>query len=215
MDALNSALWPILGVAAHPLGVQITGRALAPRWQAGQAIHLALPNQLLPLTALTFAPAPDIWEIYLPAGHPLAGLAPGDAVPARAPVGKPLVWPLPPFRLLVDAPDLVRVWPLIRTALARRTDVAVLWPPDQPLPDLPAEIEMHRRPATPELRAWADIVLLDAADTPHITAPRNAWALATPPMPCGVGACQACGVRLGHHHHLACQTGPVIAPPTR
>lgn len=209
MDTLT---WSITAVAAHPLGVQITGRALVPRWQVGQAMQVAVPGTAWPHTALPWAIEADHWAVYLPAHHPLAGLAPGDEVLARAPLGKPVLWPPAPFRLLVTVPDLSRVWALVLAALARRADVAVLWPPDLPLPDLPPEIEIHRTPLTPDLHTWADVILLDAGDAPHLTPPRKAWVLATPPMPCGTGACVACGVRLGSHHHLACQTGPIILP---
>ena len=41
-------------------------------------------------------------------------------------------------------------------------------------------------------------------------ADRFAQALVAPPMACGVGACQGCGVDTAHGMKLACADGPVF-----
>ena len=67
-------------------------------------------------------------------------------------------------------------------------------------------MEIHRGPLTAELALWADAVALDVADPAARAArlralapergPDYVQALHQPPMPCGVGACQACWVHL-------------------
>ena len=78
-----------------------------------------------------------------------------------------------------------------------------------------------RGPLNEELARWADVVPLDVADPAararHIRelAPGRArdyvQALLSTPLPCGVGACQACWAGTGRARRLACVDGPVFA----
>ncbi len=85
---------------------------------------------------------------------------------------------------------------------------------------LPADVEIHRGSLTAELAAWADVVLLDVADPQararhirELAPPRGdtfIQALFQTPLPCGVGACQACWVEPAQTKRLACLDGPVF-----
>ena len=69
---------------------------------------------------------------------------------------------------------------------------------------------------------WADCVCIaaDPATYPALAeivrdvrlgpSERFAQALVAPPMVCGVGACQGCGVRTARGFKLACTDGPVF-----
>ena len=100
---------------------------------------------------------------------------------------------------------------------------------------LPSELEVHVANAaesdgaerlTPEffadLARWADCICIasDPSTYPALAqvvrevrvSPRGgfAQALVVPPMPCGVGACQGCAVRVAGGIKLACTDGPVF-----
>jgi dihydroorotate dehydrogenase electron transfer subunit len=74
----------------------------------------------------------------------------------------------------------------------------------------------------PDLARWADCICIaeDPAIYPRLAelvrevrvAPGRgfAQALVTPPMACGVGACQGCAVPVAHGTRLACTDGPVF-----
>jgi len=74
----------------------------------------------------------------------------------------------------------------------------------------------------PDLAHWADCICIaeDPAIYPrmaelvrevHVAPGRGfAQALVTPPMACGVGACQGCAVPVAHGTRLACTDGPVF-----
>jgi dihydroorotate dehydrogenase electron transfer subunit len=74
----------------------------------------------------------------------------------------------------------------------------------------------------PDLARWADCICIaeDPAIYPrlaelvrgvHVAPGRGfAQALVTPPMACGVGACQGCAVPVAHGTRLACTDGPVF-----
>src|SRR6185436_7615652 len=108
--------------------------------------------------------------------------------------------------------------PVITAALATGLSVAVLAPRGADL--LPAAVEIQRGPVSEDLARWADVVVLDVAD-PHARADHIrtlapgrgrdfVQALMPTPLPCGVGACQACWVQTGHTRRLACVDGPVL-----
>jgi hypothetical protein len=123
--------------------------------------------------------------------------------------------------LLVSAPALHRLLPLIHHALGRRIQVTALIPTDVPLPELPLAVEIVRGPFTAELGVWADMIALDGpdplaeAEAIRALCPLRSrefvQALLIPLLPCGTGACQACWVETrAHQRRLACTDGPVF-----
>ena len=155
---------------------------------------------------------------YVSLAHAYARLEPGDRLDVLGPVGRGFRLPAGAAHLLVLASSLERLLPTIQHALRQAMDVTVITPRSANL--LPAAVEIHRGPLTAELAAWADVVLLDVADpkvrAQHIRelAPPRAehylQALFQTPMPCGVGACQACWVEAGQSRKMACVEGPVF-----
>ncbi|MEP7357445.1 MAG: hypothetical protein ABI847_09430, partial [Anaerolineales bacterium] len=177
------------------------------------------PDQpLLRVPIFTLPAAGDRHSFYVPASHPYARLVPGEALDVLGPVGRGFRLPSQGAGLLVIASALERMLPAITAALARGLSVAVLAPRGAEL--LPAAVEIQRGPVNEELARWADVVLLDVADpqarAQHLRslapgrAPDFVQALMPTPLPCGVGACQACWVPAGHTRRLACIDGPVF-----
>jgi hypothetical protein len=158
---------------------------------------------------------------YMPASHPYARLAPGDRLDLIGPVGRGFRLPAEGGRLLVIAGSLERLAGLVAAALSHALAVTVLTPRSAEL--LPTEVEIHRGPLSSELARWADVVALDVADPAARAArlrelapergPEFIQALHQPPLPCGVGACQACWVHLprANVRKLACVEGPVFS----
>jgi hypothetical protein len=182
----------------------------------------ALPNQPVLRTPLYLLPRRNgRSSFYVPATHPLARLAPGDRLDLIGPAGRGFRLPPAGGRLLVIASSLERLAPVVEAALQRSAAVTVLTPRTAEL--LPTDVEVHRGPLSAELARWADTVALDVADPAaraarlHELAPDRGQgyiqALHQPPMPCGVGACQACWVHLPYAtaSKLACVDGPVFA----
>src|SRR6185295_18132361 len=101
-----------------------------------------------------------------------------------------------------------------------------------PIDALPPEIEVIRGDASgqwpnqPETLRWAEQIFVVAPppfDIPYYTQllgavrearvevpPQHVFGLFQPPMPCGVGACQACLVRRGGEEVPACLEGPAF-----
>lgn len=182
----------------------------------------ALPNQPLLREPLYLLPPRDRRPaFYVPGSHAYARLAPGDRLDLIGPAGRGFRLPPEGGHLLVIAGSLERLAALIEVALQRGLAVTVLTPRTAEL--LPSDVEIHRGPVTEGLARWADLVALDVADPAaraarlHDLAPDRGslyvQALHTQPMPCGVGACQACWVNLAHANarKLACVDGPVFA----
>lgn len=160
-------------------------------------------------------------EFCVEAAHPLAALEPGAVVDVLGPCGRGFALGPHTTRVLVICQSPSRLLSLIHHALEQRMSVAVLLPVDAPLPDLPLDVEIVRGEATAELCAWADVVALDVPEPVTLARALRALrptrpagfvqALITPPMPCGVGACQACAAEVGAaHRQLACLSGPVF-----
>jgi NAD(P)H-flavin reductase len=158
-------------------------------------------------------------DFYVPPTHAYARLEPGDRLEVLGPCGRGFRWPAGAAHLLVLASSLERLLPTIQHALRQGLAVTALTPRSADL--LPADVEIHRGPMTAELAAWADVVVLDVADTKaratHIRslAPTRGetyiQAVFHIPLPCGTGACQACWVEVGQSRRLACVEGPVFA----
>jgi dihydroorotate dehydrogenase electron transfer subunit len=157
-------------------------------------------------------------EFFVPVTHPYARLAPGDRLDVIGPVGRGFRLPEGAANVLVVAGSLERLLPTIDQALRQGLAITVLTPRSADL--LPTDVEVHRAPLSADLAAWADVVLLDVADpkarAKHIRslvpprAEQFVQALFQAPMPCGVGACQACWVEVGSVKRLCCVEGPVF-----
>lgn len=177
------------------------------------------PEQPWLRQTLHLAPREGGAAFYVPITHPYARLQPGDRLDVLGPVGRGFRLPAGGAHLLVVAGSLERLLPTIEHALRQALAVTVLTPRSADL--LPADVEVTRGPLTPEMAAWADVVVLDVADprarAQHIRAlapPRGehyVQALFQMPLPCGTGACQACWVEPAQTRRLGCVDGPVFA----
>src|SRR5688572_57207 len=167
---------------------------------------------------LHLAPLAGGAAFYVPMTHTYARLQPGDRLDMLGPVGRGFRLPAGAAHLLVVASSLDRLLPTILNAVRQQQAVTVITPRSAEL--LPADVEIHRGALTAELAAWADVVILDVADPKararHVRelAPPRAeqfvQALFQAPMPCGVGACQACWVETMNSKRLACIEGLVF-----
>ena len=218
----------VVEVAAYGGSIRVECEGPHPGAAAGQVcLALAdLPNQpdlrVSLRVPLYFLPLPDQRAgFYVPATHAYARLAPGDRLDLIGPAGRGFRLPAGGSHLLVIAGSLERLAAAVEAALRRGLAVTVLTPRSAEL--LPADVEIHRGPLDAELALWADAVILDVAD-PAARAtrlrdlapgrgPDYVQALHTLPLPCGVGACQACWVHLPHANarKLACVEGPVFS----
>lgn len=196
--------------AFAPGQLALAGRPAAPEF---------LRQPLFPVAAaggeLTF---------WLEAGHPFAGLTPGDELDLAGAIGRTPRWPARAARLLLIADRLPALWPVMSWAVGQGWAVAWLWPagvPEGALAALPAAVEILTGPPSAETAEWADVALLDVpepAEAAHRLRalgpprpPEFAQALCLPPLPCGFGGCQACWVEARRGRHLACQSGPFLA----
>jgi dihydroorotate dehydrogenase electron transfer subunit len=163
--------------------------------------------------------------------------APGDLVNLLGPVGKPIPLRDSAHTLLLVAYDSAPTGLLMlaETALAKGQSVALALVGaalNYSLEALPQEIEIIRGnadnawPNQSETLRWADQIvavapppfdvghytdLLNALREVRIEVPANyIYGLFQPPMPCGVGACQACLVRCGREEISACVEGPAF-----
>jgi NAD(P)H-flavin reductase len=213
----------VVEVAAFGGSIRIACEGPSPGAAAGQVcLALAdLPNQPEVRVPLYFLPPHGKRAgFYVPATHAYARLAPGDRLGLIGPAGRGFRLPAQGGHLLVVAGSLERLAAVVEAGLARGLAVTVLTPRSAEL--LPSEVEIHRGPLDAELARWADVVALDVADPAARAArlralvpergPDYIQALHTLPMPCGVGACQACWVHLPHANarKLACVDGPVF-----
>lgn len=159
-------------------------------------------------------------EFFVDPAHPYAALEPGDTLDLVGPCGRGFSLPPRAAHLLLVAHTLERLYSLARLALERHFSVTLLLPPDAPLPSLPLDVEIQRGALTADLAAWADLIAADVPDPLTLaqqarrlrlnSPPGFVQALITPTMPCGVGACQACWVEIGHHRKRACVEGQVF-----
>ncbi len=218
----------VVEVAAYGGSIRVDCEGPHPGATAGQ-VCLALaslphpPDLPVPLRVpLYFLPPRDKRAgFYVPATHPYARLAPGDHLDLIGPAGRGFRLPAAGGRLLVIASSLERLAAAVAAALGRGLAITVLTPRGGEL--LPPDVEIHRGPLDAELALWADTVILDVADPAARAArlrdlapgrgPDYVQALHTLPLPCGVGACQACWVHLPHANarKLACVDGPVFS----
>ncbi len=161
------------------------------------------------------------------APHPYAALSPGDELDVLGPCGRGFDLPARAGHLLAATAAPARLRALLDLALERGWAVTLWQPadlaqPDAPASSLPEPVEVQRGGLSAELLDWADVVALDLPDparwAAEIRAARpgraagfiQALVPSAVPMPCGVGACQACWVDVGHRRKLACLDGPVF-----
>jgi dihydroorotate dehydrogenase electron transfer subunit len=202
--------------------VRCDGEA-APRSTPGQVWLARAESPTQPFLRLPLFPDSTPgggFEFLVDRAHPYAALAPGLGLDLVGPVGRGFSLPPRAAHVLLVAASLERLSPLLYHALERQFAVAVLIPESARLPALPPAVEVQRGPLTHDLAGWADVVALDVPDPEArarevraLVPTRPAGfvqALITPPMPCGVGACQACGVEIGRGRRLACVDGPVF-----
>jgi dihydroorotate dehydrogenase electron transfer subunit len=159
---------------------------------------------------------------FVDPAHPYAALEPGDTLDLVGPCGRGFSLPPRAAHLLLVADTLERLYALAHLALERHFAVTLLLPPPPgaPLPSLPLDVEIQRGALTADLAAWADLIAADVPDPLTLAQqarllrlsppPGFVQALVTPPMPCGVGACQACWVEIGPSRKRACVAGPVV-----
>lgn len=182
-----------------------------------------LPTQpFIRIPLYPFHKQPGVLEFLISPAHPYAGLEPGMALDLIGPCGRGFDLPPRGAHLLLVAASPERLLPLIYLALERGFAITFLISDTAPLPELPSAIEIQRGPLTAELVTWADIIALDVPNpldearnirTLSPTRPASfIQAYITPPLPCGVGACQACWVetQATHSRKLACVEGPVF-----
>jgi dihydroorotate dehydrogenase B-like protein len=213
----------VVEVAAVGGSIRIECEGPHPGAAAGQMCLAlaALPNQPLLRVPLFLLPLRDRRPgFYVPATHAYARLAPGDRLDLIGPAGHGFHLPPDGGHLLIIASSLERLACAVDAAVQRGLAVTALTPRSAEL--LPSDVEIHRGPLNEELARWADVVALDVADPAARAArlralapdrgPSYVQALHLPPMPCGVGACQACWVHLAHANarKLACVDGPVF-----
>jgi hypothetical protein len=213
----------VIEVAAMGGSIHVECDGPDPGAAAGQmCLALAgLPNQPLLRVPLFLLPLRDRRPgFYVPASHPYARLAPGDRLDLIGPAGRGFHLPPAGGHLLVIASSLERLAPAVAVALQRGLAVTVLTPRSADL--LPSDVEIHRGPIDADMARWADVVALDVTDPAARAARLRALApdrpagyvqaLHQPPLPCSVGACQACWVQLAHANtrKMACVDGPVF-----
>jgi len=148
---------------------------------------------------------------------------PGTRLTLYGPLGRGFDLPAMARRLALAAlgESMARLLPLVQAALARGAAVALY--AEQPLPLLPAAVEVHPLKALPEALAWADYLALDLplASIPSLRQrlglketdplPRPAQALVRTEMPCGgLGECGVCALSTRRTWKLVCQDGPVF-----
>ena len=187
--------------------------------------HTDLPAQpFLRVPLYPFHRQPSSFEFLISPAHPYASLEPGMALDLIGPGGHGFDLPARAAHLLLIAGSPERLLPLIHLALERQFAITFLIPERTPLPELPSAIEIQRGPLTAELVTWADLIALDVPNPWDTAREIRAFASAsmrpasfiqafiTPPLPCGVGACQACWVETQetHSRKLACVEGPVF-----
>ena len=144
----------------------------------------------------------------------------GDDLDLLGPIGTGFRPPVNSRRWLVLSVDtsITALLPLVQLARERRASVS-LWASTIPR-GLPPDVELATNLRTS--LAWADFLavsstaagltglrsLLSLEADEHIA--MEAQALVVTDMPCGFGACMACGVRSRRGWKLACQDGPVF-----
>lgn len=146
-------------------------------------------------------------------------LTPGMRIDLIGPCGVAIEESKERERVLLIADDSpAALLPFASSAIARAGAATVILARPYPLDSLDPRIEIHRGDLitlTNELAPHADRIFIHTSHktlfTPHaslVTHHVSTYALFTLPMPCGIGACQACYVKTNRGHKMSCLDGP-------
>jgi dihydroorotate dehydrogenase electron transfer subunit len=164
--------------------------------------------------------------VDFPNSHPaLRSLNPADTIEVIGPVGNGVaVSSSRPHLLLIADSDPAPLLPFAHQALARGGEATLLLARPYPLDALDPEIELRvgdlLRLAAEYASSPADHVFIHTDPALHqplrqvlaearaFVPPDYARVLMNRPMPCGLGACNACAVKTIHGWEWACTDGP-------
>ncbi len=176
-----------------------------PEEHSAPLAHTIFPMDFGEKGFLTTSPVPSTWH-------------PGKKLMLRGPSGKGFRLPDPCKRLAAVVLDssVERVYPILKQGLGNGSAVTLCT--DQPLPDLPFELEVLTSNHAEDIITWADFVVMDFPSTyihdvrellkKHGT--RKGQALVHASMPCGgMAECGVCAFSLQRRLHLPCKDGPV------
>lgn len=199
------------------------------------AVQIACPEAIMPepgqavLTIELGSDRPYRMALYptrmTPGGFiadrsPIPSWLPGTELDLLGPVGRGFSPPENSQRWLLLGVEMTpkRLWPLIDMGLERGIAISV-WTNRAPL-RLPPQVEFM--PDLSEALSWADYLAVETHAeslmtlrsllglSPEIDLSIPAEAFIATGMPCGVGACQGCGVESRRGWLLSCQEGPVF-----
>jgi dihydroorotate dehydrogenase electron transfer subunit len=169
--------------------------------------HVIYPIETTPSGFTCIAPSDRIWRA-------------GDELDLLGPIGSGFAPPASARRWLllsVDS-DPGPLMPLITLANNRNASVS-LWASVTPS-DLSPDVEVATD--LPAALDWADFVAICTTPTglpelrtmlgpvERLYTPARIQALIMEPMPCGIGGCTACAIRVRRGWKLACLDGPVF-----
>lgn len=208
--------------ANGPAGYLVCPPNLRP--QPGQYLIASSPQMgsALPVTIFPAGLGSD-W-VYIPAPLP-AGWSAGMTLRLRGPMGHGFQLPASARRVALAGLDgsPARLLPLAAQALSQRAALAVYAPSNQPLAELPPEVEVLPLDLLPEATTWADFLALSIslhsiatlrerlglAPFARLGCPAQVLVLSS--MPCGgLGGCGVCSVLTRKGWALACSDGPVF-----
>ena len=196
-------------------------------WQPGQyfnAESAADKQNLIPLTLfpLNFIPENSKTTHIDFISYEDIDWQPGQEFLLRGPLGK--TWYPEPFSkrlaMLNLSPNLRFIEPLIRHCLQQKMELSLLT--NHPATSLPPSVEVLPLSELPEMRGWADEILMDISriDFPNLESlcgvgidslPRNTSVLVLDHFPCGGKAdCGICAFSGGKQTIYPCKEGPVL-----
>ncbi len=182
----------------------------------------------------------DRFDVLIPPERPAAALRSGTKANVIGPLGQGFEVPTSARRLLLtaDTAHLPVLLPLLEQKPGSSIALLLSAPSASdlyPIRLLPPALEVHVVTADgsaghegsvlepfADLARWADCICVadDPTGYPALAeivrrvrvgpGPRFAQALVVPPMVCGVGVCQGCGVAVANGVKLACTDGPVF-----
>lgn len=205
---------------------QIAGRIVCP------PCLIPAPGQYLLAHDINDANVPLPVPVYLASPHPdgfttaapiPSAWTPGTQLHLRGPLGKGFTLPKSAQQVALVAlgGTTSRLLALLTPTFVQGAVVTLLC--DNPLSDLPLDVEIRPLSELPEIRAWADYLALDLPREnlsslrtqlglmPEEFAPKNAQALIESPVPCGgIGECGICSAKTRRGWKLTCKDGPVF-----
>jgi hypothetical protein len=185
----------------------------------GQALLCSKPDARQVLPTVLF-PSHLLTDGFVSDVSPGAWWRLGDRLEIWGPLGDGFTPPPASRNWLLTSLETtpIRLLPLIDLGLQRGVNISLC--SDQIPVNLSPQVELIVD--LQDALSWADYLALDVsmeaiprlrsylglstADRPTIAA----QALIAPPMPCGLGACQACAVKGRRGWHLVCVEGPVF-----